>query len=50
MKEINKARRNLYRVLESGKYEEIIKASRKLDKLILVKMKQLKNKKQCLNI
>jgi len=47
MREINQARRILYRVLESGKNEEIIEESRKLDKLILSKMQQLRSKKQC---
>lgn len=48
MNELNTARENLYRMLESGKKEEIMEASRKLDKIILKKMivmnKKLLNK------
>jgi len=46
MKEINQARRILYHVIDKGNSEEIIEASRKLDKLILCKMRQITNKKQ----
>lgn len=46
MKEINRARRVLYRVIENGNNEEIIEASRKLDKLIIGKMRQIRDKKR----
>ena len=44
MNELNTARENLYRMLESGKKEEIMEASRKLDKIILKKMIEMNKK------
>lgn len=35
---LQKARMNLYEALESGKIEEILEASRKMDKLIVHQM------------
>ncbi|MDI9482307.1 MAG: Spo0E family sporulation regulatory protein-aspartic acid phosphatase [Bacillota bacterium] len=38
MKELEKARRNLYALIETGTAEQIIEASRYLDELILKKV------------
>ncbi len=47
MNDIEKLREELYRTLETGSRSEILKASQKLDKIILLHMKNLvgQNKK-----
>ncbi|MDD4296768.1 MAG: hypothetical protein PHC69_07400 [Ruminiclostridium sp.] len=49
MNELNTARENLYCMLESGIKEEIMEASRKLDKIILKQMIAINKKllKKC---
>jgi len=46
MKELEKARRNLYALIEAGTAEQIIEASRFLDELILKKVYQPKWQKK----
>lgn len=46
MTELKKARRNLYEVIETGKTEDILEASREMDKQVLRLMhRQIKQKK-----
>ncbi|HAA25675.1 MAG TPA: hypothetical protein DCE11_06100 [Ruminiclostridium sp.] len=45
MKELEKARRNLYVLIETGTSEQIIEASRHVDKLILKELIQPKCQK-----
>ncbi len=45
MNELEKARRNLYILMESGDLKGILEASKYLDKLILQQTHKLKNRK-----
>lgn len=46
MTNLQKARMNLYETMASGKTEDILKASQKLDKLVLHQMHRLYGKKK----
>lgn len=48
MTNLQKARMNLYETMASGNTEEILKASRKLDKLVLHQMNSLYGKKKAI--
>lgn len=50
MKNIKKARRVLYEVMESGNIKEILEASQKLDKLIIRQMYQQQDGKKAVFI
>jgi len=46
MTELKKARRNLYEIIESGKREDILEASREMDKHVLRFMHIQKGRKK----